>query len=67
MFLKSINFITIVCACLLAFVLCNWGMDWINVGFGLHPAIAFPMAMLSLLAAYLIHRSSYDPSDPAAV
>lgn len=29
------------------------GMDWILDGYGLHPAVAFPLAILSM--AYFLH------------
>jgi|DEB0MinimDraft_10_1074344.scaffolds.fasta_scaffold22014_1 hypothetical protein len=40
--ISTVSLITGAC-CLFIF---QAGMDWINVGTGLHPAIAFPVAIL---------------------
>jgi hypothetical protein len=40
------------------------GMDWINVGYGLHPIIAFPFATCTLIGAvYLQTHPIKDTSD----
>lgn len=41
----------------LAYVMSNLGMDYINFNYGLHPAIAFPISCLSLFAALAVHVS----------
>jgi hypothetical protein len=52
---RFLNFsIPFTCA-ILAFVLYNLGMDWINFGYGIHPALAFPTAALVIFLALLWH------------
>lgn len=39
---------------LIAYVFFNLGMDWLNldIGHGIHPAIAFPIATLAVIAIW---------------
>jgi hypothetical protein len=44
--IKHVSFILSFLAAIPVFLLGNLGMDWINFGHGLHPAVAFPIATL---------------------
>ncbi len=37
----------------LAMFLTTWGIDWISIGYGLHPLIAFPLVLICLLNIYV--------------
>jgi uncharacterized membrane protein (DUF485 family) len=50
-FLKHLVLIGLMFA---AFVSFNLGMDWINFGHGLHPAIAFPIATLAIVMMFIL-------------
>lgn len=43
--------LTIACLIIIAFITFNMGMDWINIGHGLHPAIAFPITTVTFIGA----------------
>lgn len=43
--------------------LATLGLDWIEVGQGLHPAIAFPMATICAMALAFILYLSIDDAD----
>lgn len=40
----------------IVFITFNLGMDYVNLGYGLHPAIAFPIATLAAIAALTVHH-----------
>lgn len=50
MFLGAISMVLLICTG--HFVL--WGYDWLTIGHGLNPYLAFPMAALSLWLAYVV-------------
>ncbi len=48
-------FLTIAALGIISYISFNLGFDWINFGYGLHPAIAFPICTLSALGAVIVH------------
>ena len=49
---------------LLTFITANLGMDYINFGHGLHPAIAFPVSTVAVILAVTVHKWAYIGRAP---
>jgi len=44
----------VLCLTITSFIMFNLGMDYINFDSGIHPLIAFPIALITLIGAYLL-------------
>lgn len=51
---KLFRFIVFLCVCIIGFVTFNLGMDWISLGHGLHPVLAFPIATICFFVAVIL-------------
>lgn len=47
------SFLIVVLSIPMSALLVTWGIDWIAIGYGLHPYIAFPLAVICLFNFYL--------------